>query len=496
MYWIKKSLNRKVFLSTTLILILSCTLIYIFIMMSMPKVYKSYLTEDVEKNLNEFVKVIEKTKYKDSGPKFYEFMVVNNVSIDLVKNGKSVEIPSNIKYGKVGDENIISNKKQKAIFNGDNFLYKYLNNNKISENSYINAIATEITFKDSSDKYIISVTPRLMVVDEASIVLLKLIPVVAIMILIISLVTAFIYSKVITKPVVKISNTSKKIAQMNLDVRCDVESNDEIGSLALSLNELAHNLSITLNNLEYANSKLQEDIEKERKNEISRRAFFVAVSHELKTPITIIKGQLEGMIYNIGMYKDRDTYLRHSLKVMESMEEMVREILDISRMESSGFKLNTVEINMSSLVQQSIQNYLILAENKNIEIISDIEKNLYSFVDIKLMKKAISNIINNSIKHSKNGALVSIRLYNNNECGVFEVENSNTFIEESEIENIFNPFYRVDKSRSRQSGGSGLGLYIIKIIFDMHKVKYKIENTSVGVKFTAIFPIALKNTLQ
>lgn len=495
MYWIKKSLNRKVFLSTTLILILSCTLIYIFIMMSMPKTYKSYITDDIKKNLDEFVKVIKNTKYEDSAPKFYDFIIENNVSIDLVKNGKSVKIPSDIKYGKLDDENIISNKKQKAIFNEDNFLSKYLNN-QISGSSYVNAISTEITFKDSSGIYILSIVPKLMVVDEASIILLKLIPVVAIMILIISLVTAFIYSRVITKPVVKISNTSKKIAQMNLDVRCDIESNDEIGSLALSLNELAHNLSITLNNLEHANSKLQEDIKKERKNEISRRAFFVAVSHELKTPITIIKGQLEGMIYNIGMYKDRDTYLRHSLKVMESMEEMVREILDISRMESSGFKLNTVEINMSSLIQKSIQNYLILAENKNIHIISDIEKNLYSFVDIKLMKKAISNIINNSIKHSKNGALVNIKLYKNNECGVFEVENSDTFIEESEIENIFNPFYRVDKSRSRQSGGSGLGLYIIKIIFDMHKVKYKIENTSVGVKFTAIFPITLKNILK
>ncbi|WP_227866508.1 sensor histidine kinase [Clostridioides sp. ES-S-0190-01] len=464
--------------------------------MSMPKTYKSYLTDDIKKNLNEFVKVIEKTKYEDSTLKFYDFIIENNVSINLMKNGKSVEIPSNIKYGKLGDENIILNKKQRTIFNEDNFLYNYLNNNQISGSSYVSAISTDITFKNSSDKYILSVMPKLMVVDEASMVLLKLIPVVAIMILIISLVTSFIYSRVITKPVVKISNTSKKIAQMNLDVRCDVESDDEIGSLALSLNELAHNLSSTLNNLEHANLKLQEDIEKERKNEISRRTFFAAVSHELKTPITIIKGQLEGMIYNVGMYKDRDAYLIHSLKVMESMEEMVREILDISRMESSGFKLNTVEINMSSLVQKSIQNYLILAENKNIDVITDIEKNLYSFVDIKLMKKAISNIINNSIKHSKNGVLVSIKLYKNNECGVFEVENSNTFIEESEIENIFNPFYRVDKSRSRQSGGSGLGLYIIKVIFDMHKVKYKIENTSVGVKFTAIFPIALKNTLQ
>lgn len=273
MYWIKKSLNRKVFLSTTLILILSCTLIYIFIMISMPKTYKSYLTDDIKKNLNEFVKVIEKTKYEDSTPKFYDFIIENNVSINLMKNGKSVEIPSNIKYGKLGDENIISNKKQRAIFNEDNFLYNYLNNNQISGSSYVSAISTDITFKNSSDKYILSVMPKLMVVDEASMVLLKLIPVVAIMILIISLVTSFIYSRVITKPVVKISNTSKKIAQMNLDVRCDVESDDEIGSLALSLNELAHNLSSTLNNLEHANLKLQEDIEKERKNEISRRAF-------------------------------------------------------------------------------------------------------------------------------------------------------------------------------------------------------------------------------
>ncbi|NMS90017.1 HAMP domain-containing histidine kinase [Clostridioides difficile] len=463
--------------------------------MSMPKTYKLYLTDDIKKNLEKFAKDIEKTKYEDSAFKFYDFIVKNDVYISLTKNGEVVKIPSNVRYKKQEDVNTALDKNQKSIFNENNFLYKYLNNNQISERSYSSTITTNIKFKDSSDEYVIFITPKLKAIDEVSVILLKLIPIVAIMILIVSLVTAFIYSRMITKPVVKISKTAKKIAQMSLDDRCDVDSSDEIGSLALSLNELAYNLSITLNNLEDANLKLQEDIEKERKNEISRRAFFVAVSHELKTPITIIKGQLEGMIYNIGMYKDRDTYLKHSFKVVETMEEMVREILDISRMESPGFKLNEVEINIGSLIQQSIQNYSMLATNKNIDIINNIEKKIYSSVDVKLMKKAISNIINNSIKHSEKGSLVSIDFYNNNECGVLEVENSNAFICETDMENIFNPFYRVDKSRSRQSGGSGLGLYIIKIIFDMHRIKYKIENTSKGVKFTAIFPVVLKDKL-
>lgn len=464
-------------------------------MMSMPKTYKLYLTDDIKKNLEEFVKVLEKTKYEDSAFKFYDFIVKNDVYISLTKNGEVVKIPSNIRYKNLDGVNIALDKNQVSIFSEDNFLYKYLNKDQISEHSYSNTITTNIKFKDNPDEYIIFITPKLKAIDEVSVILLKLIPIVAIIILIVSLVTAFIYSRMVTKPVVKISRTAKKITEMSLDVKCDVDSSDEIGSLALSLNELAYNLSITLNNLEDANLKLQEDIEKERKNEISRRAFFVAVSHELKTPITIIKGQLEGMIYNIGMYKDRDTYLKHSFKVVDTMEDMVREILDISRMESSGFKLNEVEINMGSLIHQSIQNYSILAKNKDIDIICNIEKNIYSFVDIKLMKKAISNIINNSIKHSQNGALVNIDFYNDNECGVLEVENSNEFICEADMDNIFNPFYRVDKSRSRQSGGSGLGLYIIKIIFDMHRIKYKIENTSKGVKFTAIFPAVLKDKL-
>ena len=133
------------------------------------------------------------------------------------------------------------------------------------------------------------------------------------------------------------------MSSLELDTRCSVKSNDEIGILASSLNNLSKNLSLSLNELKDKNIILKKEIEKEREIDKMRRDFFNAVSHELKTPITIIKGQLEGMIYNVGVYINRDKYLNRSLEVTQSMEKLIKEILTISRMESNNFKLDLNE---------------------------------------------------------------------------------------------------------------------------------------------------------
>lgn len=122
--------------------------------------------------------------------------------------------------------------------------------------------------------------------------------------------------------------------------RCNTERTDEIGVLANNLDTMAERLNETINELTVANQQLQEDIEKEKEREKLQTEFFRAVSHELKTPLTILKGELEGMVYEIGKYKDTKKYLKHSLKVTDDIGKIIQEILSVAIMKDEHFKLN------------------------------------------------------------------------------------------------------------------------------------------------------------
>lgn len=127
--------------------------------------------------------------------------------------------------------------------------------------------------------------------------------------------------------------------------------------LAENLNKLSRCLSSALGELNHANRLLKEDVEKEKELEGQQLAFFSAVSHELKTPITILKGYLQGMIYHVGGYKDRDKYLKRAFEVTCAMEKLVMEILTVSKMKSPGFSLQTEEIQLEDFVKSILDDY-------------------------------------------------------------------------------------------------------------------------------------------
>lgn len=193
------------------------------------------------------------------------------------------------------------------------------------------------------------------------------------------------------------------------------------------------------------------------------------------------------MIYNLGNYKDRDTYLVHAKEVTESLESLVREILTVSKLEDEDFKLNCEKTNIGALINSCCMFHEELAQSKKIKMKSVIKDNIFCFVDVRLLKKAISNIIDNAIVHSPVNQQVWVCLDLVNEKGLFTVENTGVHINEDDMENIFSPFYRIEKSRNRHSGGSGLGLYIVKTILSLHKLPFKIENVNNAVRFTIEF---------
>ena len=264
--------------------------------------------------------------------------------------------------------------------------------------------------------------------------------------------------------------------------RCNTKRTDEIGVLSNSLNTMAEQLDSTLNELTIANQKLQEDIEKEQERKKLQIDFFRAVSHELKTPITILKGELEGMLYQVGDYKNRDIYLQKSLITVDDMDTLVKEILSISKINDSDFALTISKMNIGQLVRQCGRKWQSIAEIKEQQFKTDIDDYIYNG-DINLMQKAISNIIGNAVNHSPQKAFISITLKN----GILNVINSGVSISDVDIKQIFEPFYRIENSHNRKTGGSGLGLYIVKNILEQHKLKYKIKNTEKVICFTIDF---------
>ena len=240
------------------------------------------------------------------------------------------------------------------------------------KNEYVvHCIGSDFSFKDSSEKYQLLVFASTRAVNQAVEALGRIWPWLAAAILLVSVLTSLFYAHFITRPIVRLSGISQKLSELDFDWRCRERRTDEIGTLARNLDELADRLSHSMQELQAANDTLQKDVERERQLEQAQRDFFSAVSHELKTPITIIKGQLGGMLDRIGVYTDRDKYLARSLAVANQMEGLVRELLTISRMEK-GEELSMVPVELTALIQSCLQNYDELFQQKEQKAVVDL----------------------------------------------------------------------------------------------------------------------------
>ena len=316
----------------------------------------------------------------------------------------------------------------------------------------------------------------------------KSFPVLSVVVIAVSVIAAFFYTWYMTKPIKEVSAISKKMADMDFSSSCPVSRTDEIGVLSGSLNELSQRLSTTLLELQEANQKLQADIDMEREMERQRTMFFSAASHELKTPITIIKGQLQGMLCQVGRYKDRETYLAQSLEVTNKLEEMAQELLTISRLDTPGYACNKVWFDFSALVNGSLKTHEDLFVHRELSVEKIIlPEEVYLCGDVQLLQKVVDNLLSNAIAYSSVGSQIFLKLWQVEDKAILTLENTGIHIPDEDIPKLFEAFYRVERSRNRQTGGSGLGLYIVKTILDLHGAKIKIENSDRGVIVTIHF---------
>ncbi len=339
----------------------------------------------------------------------------------------------------------------------------------------------EISFVDSTETYILLLAKNTNKESQVVLALQKTLPILSVTILLVSVIAAFFYTWYMTKPIKKISKLSKQMADMDFSGLCPTNRTDEIGVLSHSLNDLSKKLAAALSDLQEANQKLQADIDMERRLEKQRVEFFAAASHELKTPITIIKGQLQGMLYQVGRYKDRETYLAQSLEITDTLGKMVQELLTISRLDTPGYTCKKSNLNLSNLINDRLTAFEDLFMQKDLTVEQSISPEVFISGDMQLLQKALDNILGNAAAYSEAGNQIIVKLWKKNEKANLTIENTGAHIPDEAISKLFEPFYRVDQSRNRQTGGTGLGLYIVKTILNLHEAKIEVANTLQGV---------------
>ncbi len=303
--------------------------------------------------------------------------------------------------------------------------------------------------------------------------------------LLIAIIVAFLVSKWFTKPIIKLNNVAKSMSDLNFDKRYEVKTNDEIGELGKSINYLSERLSTTIFDLNQANEKLKEDIERERKIDLMRKEFISSVSHELKTPIALVQGYAEGLKDNIvSDIEDRSFYCEVIIDETGKMNKLVKDLLILSQIESGHISLDVERFDLIDKVEGVVNKYRPILNEKEISLSINKEINIAIVNgDLPRIEQVLVNFINNALNHINSKRLLSINISSFDDRVKVGIFNTGNNIERAEMEKIWQSFYKVDKARTRKYGGTGLGLSIVKGILDLHNSNYGVINRDDGVEF-------------
>ncbi|KUF32975.1 HAMP domain-containing sensor histidine kinase [Bacillus cereus] len=318
-------------------------------------------------------------------------------------------------------------------------------------------------------------------VNEAMLVLKDYYVYALIIVFLVIILLSFYYSKIIVKPLIKMNRVTKKMANFDFSEKLPVTADDEIGGLSGSINTLSVNLKDRIDRLNVANTKLQQDIERERQLEKTRKEFISGVSHELKTPLSVIRSFAEGI--KDGVSKDTSYYTDVILEETENMNRLIVEMLELAKLESGTYKLDMTTFSIGELTQQVYTKLLFSMEEKHLQVNIDADPSILVTANRSRIEQVVVNLLSNAIRYTPEGEKIQVSIIEAEDTVKVEIENTGNPIPEESLEKIWDRFYRLDASRSRHTGGTGLGLSIVKNILDLHHAEYGVYNTTNSVVF-------------
>ena len=281
-----------------------------------------------------------------------------------------------------------------------------------------------------------------------------------------------------------VAEISRRMANLDFDVKYTSGGEDEIGVLGHNFNQMSETLEQTISELKTANNELQKDIEKKEEIDEMRKEFLSNVSHELKTPIALIQGYAEGLQDNINDDEEsRQFYCDVIIDEAGKMNQMVKKLLTLNQLEFGNDQVNMERFDLTSLIQGVIQSSQILAQQAEVEIMFHQTEPLHVWGDEFKVEEVITNYVTNAIHYAKNEKKIDIRCTQENGVIRTSVFNTGDAIPEEELNKIWIKFYKVDKARTREYGGSGIGLSIVKAIMESMNQQCGVKNYDNGVEF-------------
>ncbi len=304
--------------------------------------------------------------------------------------------------------------------------------------------------------------------------------------LIIGIIAAFVLSSYISRPIKQLSNIAERMSELDFDIKYDGKDKGEIGLLGKSMNNMSQKLEENISQLKTVNLELQRDIDKKEKLEKMRTDFLSNVSHELKTPIALIQGYAEGLKEGItDDPESMDFYCSVIMDEAAKMNNMVKRLLTLNQIEFGEDELVMERFDINELVKSVVNANELRATQKNLSITYDIlDTPLYVWADEYKVEEVVTNYLSNAINHCCNENIIKIKVGQIDKDNVrVSVFNTGNNIPEADIEHIWEKFYKVDKARTREYGGNGIGLSIVKAIVESMGKTCGVNNLSDGVEF-------------
>ncbi|MBR1757252.1 MAG: HAMP domain-containing protein [Lachnospiraceae bacterium] len=312
----------------------------------------------------------------------------------------------------------------------------------------------------------------------------KLLAEIGVVAVVVSAILMYFLSKRITKPLVEITQIAEKMSELDFDVKYEGDTGTEVDRLGHSINTLSQTLESTISELKGANNELERDIERRSEVDSMRTEFLSNVSHELKTPIALIQGYAEGLKDNINTDEEsREFYCDVIIDEAAKMNSMVKKLITLNQMEFGTDQISFERFDLVSLIRTILSSNQILVRQKDAMVVFTRQEPIMVWADEFMIEEVFTNYLTNALNHVKKNGKIEIVLEEKEETVRVNVFNEGNPIPEEDLGRIWDKFYKVDKARTREYGGSGIGLSIVRATMEALHQEYGVYNTEDGVTF-------------
>lgn len=448
-----------------------------------------YSKEQTLKSVYELINdyYIDPTQYVNIETELEKMSVKNNFDI-LIKDNNGINVYTTNKgfTSVIGTINDIIKEfnNGKEIETNDKFSIRKQNDSK-NQMSYI-----MLSGRLDNGYYLYIRIPISSIQDSVKISNNFLLLMAGIIILIASIMVSIV-SRKFTEPILELNNIAKRMSNLDFSKKYEVKNTkDEIDELGKSINIMSEKLEKTIKQLRSSNVELERDIEEKSKIDEMRKSFISDVSHELKTPIALIQGYSEGLLENVNTDEEsRKFYAEVILDESNKMDKLVKQLLELMKLEYGKREFNDKEFDIVEVENEVIRKSKVMIEEKEAEVIFENQNSINVFADDFYIEQVLTNYLTNAIKNvminEDNKKIIKIKneiLQGKNKVRI-SVFNTGKNIREEDLNRIWNRFYKVDESRNRDDGGTGIGLSFVKAVMSNYGNNYGVINKDDGVEF-------------